>query len=98
MTAFPAMDQHDQTARLRAGGLGRVITAELHAGPVVDQVILRKRLHAAIALQPATSPRTLGREDRLQHSAARSEERRVGHECVSPCRSRWWPEHIKKNN
>src|SRR3546814_3214482 len=23
----------------------------------------------------------------------RSEERRVGKECVSPCRSRWWPEH-----
>src|SRR3546814_9110241 len=24
---------------------------------------------------------------------ARSEERRVGKECVSPCRSRWWPSH-----
>src|SRR3546814_12058153 len=23
----------------------------------------------------------------------RSEERRVGKECVSPCRSRWWPYH-----
>src|SRR3546814_12344646 len=23
----------------------------------------------------------------------RSEERRVGKECVSPCRSRWWPSH-----
>src|SRR3546814_13437521 len=27
----------------------------------------------------------------------RSEERRVGKECVSPCRSRWSPEHEKKN-
>src|SRR3546814_8660168 len=26
----------------------------------------------------------------------RSEERRVGKECVSKCRSRWWPDH-KKN-
>src|SRR3546814_15368357 len=25
----------------------------------------------------------------------RSEERRVGKECVSPCRSRWWPDHKK---
>src|SRR3546814_15692339 len=25
--------------------------------------------------------------------ARRSEERRVGHECVSPCRSRWAPNH-----
>src|SRR3546814_17250198 len=30
-----------------------------------------------------------GREDFLQ----RSEERRVGKECVSTCRSRWWPYH-----
>src|SRR3546814_17648695 len=25
--------------------------------------------------------------------SARSEERRVGQECVSTCRSRWWPCH-----
>src|SRR3546814_17123559 len=29
-------------------------------------------------------------------SALRSEERRVGKECVSPCRSRWTPSHYKK--
>src|SRR3546814_12885813 len=28
----------------------------------------------------------------------RSEERRVGKECVSTCRSRWLPCHSKKNN
>src|SRR3546814_16957161 len=28
----------------------------------------------------------------------RSEERRVGQECVSTCRSRWWPYHYKKNS
>src|SRR3546814_20497147 len=28
--------------------------------------------------------------------ALRSEERRVGHECVSTCRSRWSPDHYKK--
>src|SRR3546814_20487597 len=27
--------------------------------------------------------------------AARSEERRVGKECVSTCRSRWWPDLSK---
>src|SRR3546814_12429268 len=27
---------------------------------------------------------------------ARSEERRVGKEGVSTCRTRWWPEHYKK--
>src|SRR3546814_19354633 len=29
---------------------------------------------------------------------SRSEERRVGKECVSTCRSRWSPYHSKKNN
>src|SRR3546814_12757178 len=28
----------------------------------------------------------------------RSEERRVGHECVSTCRSRWLPSHSKKKS
>src|SRR3546814_20037668 len=28
----------------------------------------------------------------------RSEERRVGKECVSTCRYRWWPYHKKKTN
>src|SRR3546814_4512556 len=28
----------------------------------------------------------------------RSEERRVGKECVSTCRSRWWPYHSIKMN
>src|SRR3546814_19187722 len=30
-------------------------------------------------------------------SQIRSEERRVGKECVSTCRSRWSPYHYKKN-
>src|SRR3546814_14123280 len=33
-----------------------------------------------------------------RRNGRRSEERRVGKECVSPCRSRWSPYHEKKNN
>src|SRR3546814_4639291 len=34
------------------------------------------------------------RQTRPAHAAEeRSEERRVGKECVSTCRSRWWPYH-----
>src|SRR3546814_20058456 len=29
----------------------------------------------------------------LERFPDRSEERRVGKECASPCRSRWWPDH-----
>src|SRR3546814_3358826 len=33
----------------------------------------------------------------IARAALRSEERRVGKECVSTCRSRWSPDHYKKN-
>src|SRR3546814_21145616 len=33
----------------------------------------------------------LGDQDAIEYM--RSEERRVGKECVSTCRSRWWPSH-----
>src|SRR3546814_18976176 len=36
------------------------------------------------------------RERRAIARQRRSEERRVGNECVSTCRSRWWPTHEKK--
>src|SRR3546814_16816415 len=36
-------------------------------------------------------------EEGQQQGADRSEERRVGKECVSTCSSRWSPYHEKKN-
>src|SRR3546814_12052208 len=50
-----------------------------------------------------TTPRAVGspgedkRQPRAGVEAVRSEERRVGKECVSTCRSRWSPYHYKKN-
>src|SRR3546814_11303809 len=38
----------------------------------------------------------VGLGTRSQRFAMRSEERRVGKECVSTCRSRWSPYHEKK--
>src|SRR3546814_20021397 len=35
--------------------------------------------------------------DEVALAAGRSEERRVGKECVSRCRSRWSPQHKKTN-
>src|SRR3546814_20580481 len=42
---------------------------------------------------PAAKPDAAGRD---AETAVRSEERRVGKECVSTCRSRWSPYHYKK--
>src|SRR3546814_12098251 len=38
------------------------------------------------------------RNDKAFTITCRSEERRVGKECVSTCRSRWSPYHENKNN
>src|SRR3546814_16964983 len=45
---------------------------------------------AAIARARQQRPH-IEREDRRFLEEFRSEERRVGKECVSTCRSRWWP-------
>src|SRR3546814_16739245 len=67
------------------GTLTRALLARL--------LIVPAQLHLAIdalALQLL-----LERAQRLVD--VRSEERRVGQECVSTCRSRWWPYHEKTN-
>src|SRR3546814_12007127 len=46
---------------------------------------------------PPSSLSVLVRLLSVRH-ASRSEERRVGKECVSTCRSRCWPYHSKKKN
>src|SRR3546814_19356955 len=48
--------------------------------------------------RPLASPFGRARPKTVEHSPPRlrSEERRVGKECVRTCRSRWWPYH-KKN-
>src|SRR3546814_19396055 len=51
------------------------------------------RLLFVHARQPALYPISTGSP---QPRYGRSEERRVGKECVSTCRSRWSPEHEKK--
>src|SRR3546814_20565143 len=64
-------------------------------------------------LRDAQGPRRIGRARKIQgvseghggqsprpgqlQEFQRSEERRVGKECVSTCRSRWSPYHYKKN-
>src|SRR3546814_13633133 len=50
--------------------------------PALDLVLVRLRHHGAVM--------------RLGIGRHRSEERRVGKECVSTCRSRWSPYHYKK--
>src|SRR3546814_4029976 len=58
----------------------------LHESAAACRNHLRLSVHQASDHPPLAIP-----EIRLPK--ARSEERRVGKECVSTCRSRWWPYH-----
>src|SRR3546814_14070092 len=60
------------------------------------------RVKTAVGAKPqrrlgtrATNPRQLPHLGRPDEPMDRSEERRVGKECVSTCRSRWSPYHYK---
>src|SRR3546814_19874493 len=60
------------------------IRSEFYGG---EYALATPAVHAAMAhFESATDARS-----------DRSEERRVGKECVSTCRSRWSPYHYKKN-
>src|SRR3546814_11833931 len=76
-------------------------TASCHRSRAPDGhapvVIYRRARPATAAIRGRFRLFLLGWLDKMIR-AVRSEERRVGKECVSTCRSRWWPYHYKKNN
>src|SRR3546814_15025594 len=59
----------------------------------IDNLSVRQDAQALIAIDSAR--RGLGASDGRLH-VERSEEHRVGQECVSTCRFRWSPDHEKK--
>src|SRR3546814_13396771 len=81
---------------------GGVLLDLAWAGPVAVATIpaaawFARLAGAAMARSPELappSPRAVAAEF---WRFSRSEERRVGKECVSTCRSRWSPYHTKKN-
>src|SRR3546814_12416605 len=78
--------------RCRALGLPAVAPLD----PVNDALsaMLGQQAKARPGRQHVLDAAYFARVDAIQ----RSEERRVGKECVSTCRSRWSPYHSKKNN
>src|SRR3546814_15993491 len=75
-------------------------------GRYTDDMTLGRQTYAYMLRSPHAHAR-IGGLDTLAANAApgvlgvytvdRSEERRVGNECVSTCRSRWGAYHLKKN-
>src|SRR3546814_15480581 len=59
------------------------------------EVVIDPLRHDSYGLQASSVPDAVSRSNRL---IARREERRVGQQRVSTCRSRWPPYHDKTNN
>src|SRR3546814_11815569 len=66
-----------QHIRIRLGFLGANLAVNIQAGG--DRLLDQATTILVRQLDPVVG-----------YFAGRSEERRVGKECVSPCRSRWW--------
>src|SRR3546814_4250221 len=66
--------------------------------PILErEVAAVPRPHEVVDLVAVVADRFRRRVDETDVLQFRSEERRVGKECVSTCRYRWSPYHSKKN-
>src|SRR3546814_13850313 len=72
--------------------LPRLFPADERARKLADNSFLLSEFLERENWQPPPLPRRLMVQTHCHHHA-RSEERRVGKECVSTCRSRWSPDH-----
>src|SRR3546814_16401945 len=95
-----------QDAERRRRRAARIAAAQARGDIAREGIFLERREHRrrigrGQRLRGAVQLAVEG-ADRLEHlhlrHLVRSEERRVGQECVSTCRSRWSPYHDNKNS
>src|SRR3546814_20230654 len=76
------------------GRSGQSTAGATHLIKVAVEAAIGKRGHVSVYGTDYDTPDGTGVRDYIHVSdLARSEERRVGKECVSTCRSRWSPYH-----
>src|SRR3546814_11882770 len=86
---------HRRIGNIQLGGI-RILYRRSHGRPLSinlssSNCTLGSQYELYHAIQPARFPSAIAR--RRKRGLLRSEERRVGKECVSTCRSRWSPYH-----
>src|SRR3546814_18232070 len=84
-------------AAVRGVAVQRAVVRDQFAGIGVFRQHFRDWPGVAAPRQAAAQAQAVGGFRPVVAHQERSEERRVGKECVSTCRSRWSPYHTKKN-
>src|SRR3546814_14672088 len=87
----PASIKRPTSAKASASGIRSHLPSFTFAN-----LLPRYLCHPPLPLHLPPRGRALGGCPPPGRFGARSEERRVGKECVSTCRSRWSPSHYKK--
>src|SRR3546814_14033472 len=77
----------EDTGQTVISGMG-----ELHLEVIVDRMLREFKVDATVG-KPQVAYRETITQTVVKHTYTRSEERRVGKEWVSTCRSRWSPYH-----
>src|SRR3546814_12761978 len=90
----PQIDFDAYVRKVKAGAHGVVTQYFYNADAYFDFVERSERAGLAVPVVPGLMPIV----NTAQLLRFRSEERRVGQECVSPCRSRWSPSHSKNTH
>src|SRR3546814_6695575 len=85
-----------QTCALPILGYGGAVLAALDTPREVSVIPAKAGISTSLIIAAMISRPLPGRQEKLLVDDDRSEERRVGKECVSKCRSRWSPYHEKK--
>src|SRR3546814_13765261 len=80
---------HDDRPMAGTDGFAGFVHRELHAVELAQQIV--GKLDVGLVDLIDQQYRALLADEGLPQG--RSEERRVGKECVSTCRSRWWQDH-----
>src|SRR3546814_11847538 len=75
------------------GPLGVAISADLGLSPAQKGLMVATPTLAGALLRVVNGLLVDRIGPKRTGTIGRSEERRVGKECVSTCRSRWWPYH-----
>ena len=85
-------EKREASALMRVNHVGEICANALYTAQALATKDEALRRHLQAACEEETN-HLAWTQERLKELGGRSEERRVGKECVSTCRSRWSPYH-----